>query len=131
REGVNFAALQKSFLVPLLLSPVLAIAFAAAFYLTLRAVRLRFGVTKEWCFCIGAEERALAMPQPGSLLMRQTTSPEYSVMIAESGSCSERYAGSFVGVPAQQIMDGAHFLSAGMVCFARALNDTPKIVAML
>ena len=28
-------------------------------------------------------------------------------------------------------MDGAHFLSAGVVSFARGLNDTPKIVAML
>ncbi len=36
-----------------------------------------------------------------------------------------------VGVSTQQVMDGAHFLSAGVVCFARALNDTPKIVAVL
>jgi len=36
-----------------------------------------------------------------------------------------------LGLTAQQIMDGAHFLSAGVVSFARGLNDTPKIVAML
>lgn len=36
-----------------------------------------------------------------------------------------------IGVSSQQIMDGAHFLSAGVVCFARALNDTPKMVAVL
>jgi len=28
-------------------------------------------------------------------------------------------------------MGGAHTLSAGVVCFARALNDTPKVVAVL
>jgi PiT family inorganic phosphate transporter len=28
-------------------------------------------------------------------------------------------------------MDGLHFLSAGAVCFARALNDAPKIVGIL
>jgi PiT family inorganic phosphate transporter len=28
-------------------------------------------------------------------------------------------------------MDGAHFLSAGVVSFARGLNDTPKISALL
>src|SRR5260370_36126217 len=28
-------------------------------------------------------------------------------------------------------MDAAHFLSAGTVSFARGLNDTPKIVALL
>lgn len=128
---VNFAALQKSFLLPLLLSPVLAIALGAAIYVVMRFFRLTFGVTKEWCVCVGSEERVLAMPQPATALTRQETSPEYSVMIAESASCAERYAGSFVGVRAQQLMDGAHFLSAGVVCFARALNDTPKIVAML
>ena len=128
---VNFAALQKTFLLPLLVSPVLAIGLGALIYLALRFFRLRFGVTKEWCVCVGSEERVIAMPQPASALSRQQTSPEYSVMVAETGACSERYAGSFVGLRAQQIMDGAHFLSAGVVCFARALNDTPKMVAML
>jgi inorganic phosphate transporter, PiT family len=128
---VNFAALQKSFLTPLLLSPVLAIGVGASVYVALRFFRLKFGVTKEWCICVGSEERVLAMPQPGSALARQATSPEYSVMLAEAGACAERYAGSFIGVRAQRIMDAAHFLSAGVVCFARALNDTPKMAAML
>jgi PiT family inorganic phosphate transporter len=128
---VNFAALQKSFLVPLLLSPLLAIALGAFIYLALRFVRLQFGITKEWCVCAGSQERIIAMPQPASALSRQQLSPEYSVTVAESSACAERYAGSFVGVRAQQIMDAAHFLSAGVVCFARSLNDTPKMVAML
>jgi PiT family inorganic phosphate transporter len=128
---VNFAALQKTFLLPLLLSPMLAIVGAAAIYLALRFFRLKFGVSKEWCICAGSVERILAMPQAGSVLQRQEMSPEYSMMIAEASSCAERYVGSFVGIRAQQVMDAAHFVSAGVVCFARALNDTPKIVAML
>ena len=128
---VNFAALQKSFLVPLLLSPVLAIGLGAAVYLGLRFLRLQFGIGKEWCACVGSEEKVLAMPQPGSALTRQALSPEYSVMIGETGTCSERYAGRFIGLRAQGLMDGLHFLSAGVVCFARSLNDTPKIVALL
>jgi len=128
---VNFAALQKSFLIPLLLSPVLAIALGALIYLILRFIRLKFGITKEWCFCVGQEQRVVAMPQPGGVLTRQNVSVEYTTMIAETKTCSERYAGSFVGLRSQQIMDASHFLSAGVVCFARALNDTPKIVAML
>ena len=128
---VNFAALRKSFLVPLLFSPVLAILLGALIYIALRFFRLTFGVTKEWRLCVGSEERVAAMPQPASALSRQQTSPEYSVMVAEAGACAERYAGSFVGIRAQQIMDAAHFLSAGVVCFARSLNDTPKMVAML
>ncbi len=128
---VNFAALQKSFLVPLLLSPVLAIALGAAIYLALRWLRLTFRVNKEWCICLGCEERVLAMPQPASALARQQSSPEYTIMVGEGHVCAERYAGSFVGFRAQSVMDAAHFLSAGVVCFARSLNDTPKMVAML
>ncbi|MEA3186440.1 MAG: inorganic phosphate transporter, PiT family [Chthoniobacter sp.] len=130
-HAVNFAALQKSFLLPLLLSPVVAIALGAFLYLTLRALRLGLGVKKEWCLCAGTEERVLAMPQPASVLARQSVPAEFTVTIGDTAACSERYAGAFVGVGAQQIMDGAHFVSAGIVCFARGLNDTPKIAAML
>jgi PiT family inorganic phosphate transporter len=49
----------------------------------------------------------------------------------ELRDCAERYAGAFLGIRAQTIMDTAHFLSAGIVSFARGLNDTPKIAAML
>jgi len=31
----------------------------------------------------------------------------------------------------QTVVDSAHFISAGAVSFARGLNDTPKIVALL
>lgn len=130
-DQVNFAALQKSFLLPLLLSPVLAIVVAAILYLLLRGARLMSGVSKEWCACVGSEERVLAMPQPAHPLARQTMSPQYSVMFSDMSACEERYAGSMLGINAQQIMDAAHFLSAGVVCFARSLNDTPKIVAVL
>lgn len=128
---VNFAALQKSFLLPLLLSPLVAIAGGALLYMLLRAARLRLGITKEWCFCMGAEQRAVAMPQPSGALARQSFSPEYTATIAEAGVCEERYVGSFLAVRSQQLMDVAHFVSAGTVCFARGLNDTPKIAAML
>jgi PiT family inorganic phosphate transporter len=62
-SGVNFAALQKGFLLPVLLSPVLAILLAAVLYIVLRFLRITFGVEKEWCACIGSEERVLVMPQ--------------------------------------------------------------------
>ena len=35
------------------------------------------------------------------------------------------------GESRQKALDMAHYLSAGMVSFARGLNDTPKIVAIL
>ncbi len=128
--AVNFAALGKGFVLPLLLSPLLAILIAAILYLAFRALRVTTDITKEWCICLGEEERVVAMPQASALAFRDVPAP-LSLTIDEQENCRERYAGSVCGIGAQQIMDAGHFLSAGTVSFARGLNDTPKIVALL
>jgi PiT family inorganic phosphate transporter len=128
---VNLAALGKGFVLPLLLSPVLAIAVAGSLYIPFHAVRIATGVTKEWCICVGAEERVVAMPQPSSVFALRSVGSIITLAVDEQENCRERYVGSFLGFGSQQIMDAAHFLSAGTVSFARGLNDTPKIVALL
>ena len=130
-SGVNLAALGKGFVLPLLLSPVLAIAIAAVLYIIFHALRVATGATKEWCICVGIEERVVAMPQPSSILALRPTTSTITLSVDEQETCRERYAGSFLGVSSQQIMDVAHFFSAGTVSFARGVNDTPKIVALL
>jgi len=128
---VDLAALGKGFVLPLLLSPVLAIAVAGVLYIIFHALRVATGTTKEWCICVGTEERVVAMPQPSSVLALRSTTSTITLAVDEQENCRERYAGSFLGIGSQQIMDAAHFLSAGTVSFARGLNDTPKIVALL
>ena len=128
---VNVAALGKGFILPLLLGPFLAIALGAFLYFLFHGARLAFGLTKEWCVCVGCEERVIAQPQPTSILALRSAPPALSLTVDEMENCRERYAGQAFGVSSQQLMDGAHFLSAGVVSFARGLNDTPKIVAML
>jgi inorganic phosphate transporter, PiT family len=128
--AVNFTALGKGFVLPLLLSPILAIALAGILYLLFRGLRLATGLNKEWCICLGTEERVVAIPQPSLLALRTAPVP-VTLTIDEQENCRMRYAGSFLGVGAQQVMDAGHFLSAGTVSFARGLNDTPKIVALL
>jgi PiT family inorganic phosphate transporter len=129
--GVNFAALGKGFVLPLLLSPILAIVLGGLLYFIFRSLRLMCGVRKEWCICLGSEERVVALPQPTSILALRSSAPPLTLSIDEQENCRERYAGSMLGLSAQLVMDGAHFLSAGVVSFARGLNDTPKIIAML
>ena len=80
-SAVNPKALGQGFLLPLLLSPLLAVVLAAPLYLLL--------------------------------------------------GCTERSRGTYFGFSAEKVIDRAHFLSAGLVSFARGLNDTPKIAAML
>ena len=128
---VNLATLQTNFVLPLLVSPLLAVALGALLYLLLRFLRLQLGIKKEWCLCVGQSQRVVPVPQPSSVMALQSAAPPLEVTMGETASCSERYAGSFFGINCQQIMDAAHFLSAGVVSFARGLNDTPKIAALL
>ncbi len=128
--AVNFSSLGKGFVLPLLLGPVLAILLGAFLYFLLRSARLGLGIEKEWCICLDCEERVIAQPQPSSVLTMRSSSPMPTLTVDEMENCRERYAGSMLGVGSQQIMDAAHFLSAGVVSFARGLNDTPKIVAL-
>lgn len=73
---VNFGALGRNFVQPLLLSPLLAVAAGAAVYFLLKSLRL---------------------------------APSHRT----------------------RPLDTAHYLSAGAASFARGLNDTPKIAALL
>lgn len=129
-DRVNFGALGRNFILPLLLSPMLAVALGMLVYLAFRLARLRSGVTKELCVCIGVEQEIVPMPQPNGLFAAQVR-PQLRVALDEKTACVERYAGSFLGVGAGGLVNGLHVLSAGAVSFARGLNDTPKIAALL
>jgi PiT family inorganic phosphate transporter len=128
---VNFAALGKGFVLPLVLSPLVAVALGGTLYVLLRSARLRLGVSKEWCVCVGQVQRVVPVPQPTSAFALPVVAAPVALTVGTVGTCSERYVGSFFGVTTQRLMDNAHFLSAGVVSFARGLNDTPKIAALL
>lgn len=127
---VAFGVLGKQFLLPLLLSPLMAVVLGALLYLGFRWARLRLGITKESCLCIGQEQRVVPIPQPVSVLAVQRAD-SIALALDQEERCSERYAGSYLGVNCQKAMDAAHFVSAGVVSFARGLNDTPKMAALL
>lgn len=127
---VNFAALGSTFILPLLLSPIVAIALCTLLYGALRYLRIQLGIEKEWCVCVGTSTQTIPIPQPdGTSILHCVTTPDIAINSVED--CTQRYRGTFWGVRSQQIVDGIHFLSAGVVSFARGLNDTPKIVALL
>jgi PiT family inorganic phosphate transporter len=127
---VNFSALGKNFVTPLLLSPVLAVLTGAALYALCRALRLYYGVNKELCVCLGAETEILPMRRPAGVFAAEAL-PKLTVTAAETAVCLQRYAGTFFGVNVGRLVDALHFASAGAVSFARGLNDTPKIAALL
>lgn len=130
--GVNLGALGKSFVLPLLLSPVLAILLGAVLYVLFHSARYLLRIPKEWCVCVGQEQHVAPMPAADSMLaMRTMIAPVLAVEGETVTSCQERYGGAVAGVDAQTLVDVGHFLSAGVVSFARGLNDTPKMAALL
>jgi inorganic phosphate transporter, PiT family len=122
---VNFAALGKTFVLPLLLSPVVAIGLGWLLYQIAHSGRSALGIRKELCLCVGQTEPALANRGFQSV----GTMPEIAVAPVEE--CQQRYVGEFWGIKTQVFVDALHFLSAGVVSFARGMNDTPKIVSLM
>lgn len=127
---LKLAALRNGFVIPLLVSPLIATALAALAYAVFRWIRIRIGVSKEWCICVAGRETTVPISDarfsgPGAW------DPPASVSLDTVERCYQRYNGRLLGVRLHSLLDALHFASAGAVCFARGLNDTPKIVALL
>jgi PiT family inorganic phosphate transporter len=128
--NVNFAMLGTLFFLPLLVSPLLAVGLGVVNYVCARALRVKLGVEKEWCVCVGEVVHLVPIPQPkGLIALAPVVLPDVSMGGVEE--CRQQYKGRLFGGSIQRGLDFIHFLSAGSVGFARGLNDTPKIVALL
>ncbi|MBI3021055.1 MAG: inorganic phosphate transporter [Candidatus Omnitrophica bacterium] len=127
--SVSLSKLGQSFFIPLAVSPLISFALTSFLYPICRLARTRLGIERQMCLCVDG-----ALPQPvlvypnGTAVLRSTG---MTLSVGQLQACTERYAGRIIGIDAQRILDRLHFLSAGAVSFARGLNDTPKIVALL
>ncbi len=129
--AVKLGVLGKGFLLPLLTSPLIAVVVGSVIYGVFHALRVSLKIPKQWCFCLGAEQQMVPVPHPVSLFSNQGPTPVMSASCGTVMACKERYDGCVIGIDSQRVMDGAHFVSAGVVGFARGLNDTPKMAALL
>jgi len=125
---VSYGTLGATFLLPLLCSPIISMVLAATAYLAFSGLRRRAGITDEMCVCLGGVEQ-VATSVPGTASVLLTSGLTVSVDSLER--CERRYAGRVLGFDAQALLDRLHVFSAGAVSFARGLNDTPKIAALL
>lgn len=127
---VNFNFIGKTFFIPLLISPFIAVCLAYIVYRLFRYVRNTFGINKEWCACIGESKTFVPL---SSLSSEQAAHYSHTInaSIDKEQNCQEQYTGNVLGINLQKLLDVAHYISAGIVSFARGLNDTPKIVALL
>lgn len=118
---VQFTRLWNAFLLPLLFSPIVAAILGLLAY---RLLRLR-PVAKD-CACVMPLQPAVMATADGPRLNIATP----HLVIAEGTACDtlERPVARF---SIARILDQLHTLSAGLICFARAVNDTPKLAALL
>ena len=132
---INYSKLSGSFFSPLLISPLISIFLALILYPVFKRTKESFGVKRESCLCVG--NVVLAKAPVG--FPKGETAATFSVLsnccpdisVGTNISCEERYQGEVLGVSAKKILDSLHFISSGAVSFARGLNDTPKIAAIM
>lgn len=119
--AVHFDELINSFLLPLLLSPILAAAMGIAMY----RLFSRSSIETD-CACVVLP---LQMPSPGSAAVLTNSHIPPKVVLAASADCDKLQTSSRISVT--RGMDKLHIASAISICFARGVNDTPKLAALL
>lgn len=124
----NFEKLGNTFLIPLIISPLMAAVLSLIVYLIFKFFRKQFKVTKKTNLSIHKKETIdIASVNMDSIsTLKSNTSLETTI-----NDKTETYKGEILGLGSQKVLDSLHYLSAGVVSFARGLNDTPKIVGLL
>ena len=116
--AINYAALGSGFLLPLLLSPMLSAGLGFSAYALLRLRPL-----ERDCVCVTVVETVSAGPSAA------LQGAGVELIIAPAIECAPLATPARFSITA--LLDRAHLLSAVTVCFARSVNDTPKLAALL
>jgi len=123
-QGFTWPALAGKVGLPLLLSPVLALALSFLVHPVVRLVAERWEGT---CLCVMPASRALVtIDAQGNTRTLMQTSVLGQPVVAVPAQCER------VGLKGLAIgLDSVHWLSSGLASLARGANDAPKIMAML
>lgn len=126
---LNVSRLGSAFLLPLLASPVLSLGLTTCIHsLSLGISRLCAGRSSA-CVCV--VEPASELAPSGDMTVALRTEPGLRVQTGTVAACEAAGATHVLQMDARSGLDGLHYLTAGLVSFARGLNDTPKMAALL
>jgi inorganic phosphate transporter, PiT family len=118
-ESIAFGHLGMQFILPLLTSPIIAAILGFIAYKFVPKPN-----AKTDCICIVAAKPVAA----GGALANSRAMPE--TIIGSAADCP-KHGDAIARVSVSGVLDWAHIASAITICFARALNDTPKLAALL
>jgi PiT family inorganic phosphate transporter len=123
-QGLIWPAITGKIGLPLLLSPVLALAVSFLVHPLILRIAERWEGT---CLCVMPASRALVtIDVRGNTRTLLQTSAFGQPVVAVPSQCDRAgLNGLTVG------LDSIHWLSSGLASLARGANDTPKIMAML
>ncbi len=123
-EGLIWSAMGQKIMLPLLLSPFLALALSFIVHPGVRILATRW---EGACLCVMPASRALVVigAGGGTRTLFQTSSFGEPVLAVPSQCDRAGLQGLVIG------LDTIHWISSGFASFARGTNDAPKIVAIL
>ena len=125
---INYLPLLKIFLLPLLISPLISLLIAYLLSLVLnRVMRVSF-FSKKSCICEEPQKNVLLVNASAKLVEGEIVNP---ILVAPLEDCEKSNRKVLFKFNTLNFLDKIHWLSAMSVCFARGLNDTPKIAALL
>lgn len=117
-SSVQLGKLTQTFLLPLLVSPLLAAMLGTLAY---SVFRLRS--TEVDCVCVIQPE----LSATANTVLQPVSTP--TLVLGRDQDCTSLPVTSRYSI--SHWLDKLHILSAMAICFARGVNDTPKIVALL
>ena len=114
--GVGWGVVANKAALPLAASPLLSLALVFAVF---PAASLGFRRLNRYCVCVERHETVAATAGAAARVM---AAPELRVVA--SADCPPEV------VTRVNALDSLHWLSAGLVSFARGLNDAPKVLGL-
>lgn len=114
--NVALMKLGSAFFLPLVLSPFISLILAYGLY----PLIAKLAPVKS-CLCVTED------PVLNGASM---TAANSAFIIADQKVCNANGSSKIINFDSEKAIDVLHFLSAGLVCFARGLNDTPKLAAL-
>jgi len=127
---ISLTPLLNNFVLPLLLSPFVALLLAGGLYRLWYHGSGQKPIESSLCLCVEKTD-SLMLTSPDSMAIALDSTLVPTISFDPPEACAQRQAGMILGFDLGRLRDGLHFCSAGAVCFARGLNDTPKIAALL
>ena len=118
-SGLNWGSLVSKALLPLLVSPIASFSLS---YILFPALSRKLAKSNAYCLCVHESETAIATSSALTMTL--------PVLHVSRGKVKECAADGDVRF-SMKIVDTLHLFSGGLTSFARGLNDTPKMAALL